>query len=279
MSVEELAGAGVAAIRRRHQSRFARRPPEASRASLPARTREAQNAPLGEIDKNHWGCAFALSPQLAIALQESAHHYDEPVSGRILYAYSPYGETTALGADEGNPIQYTARENDGTGLYYYRARYYDPVLKRFITEDPIGLAGGINAYAYVDNAPTIYTDPEGLKPPIVVRQPSTREIVRHPEVIQPRPTLRENPGVRNEFMDYAKAASDFLKGYREQAMRDYLREQGIDLPHWHLPPPPPRGCIYICPAPRSIQNRVPNVCYPDGPENCMLWCGPRMSAY
>ena len=47
------------------------------------------------------------------------------------YAYSPYGESTMLGPDPGNPLQYTGRENDGTGLYYSRARYYDAVLKRF----------------------------------------------------------------------------------------------------------------------------------------------------
>lgn len=38
------------------------------------------------------------------------------------YAYSPYGEASTLGPDEDNPIQYTARENDQTVLYYYRAR-------------------------------------------------------------------------------------------------------------------------------------------------------------
>jgi RHS repeat-associated protein len=77
------------------------------------------------------------------------------------YAYTPYGETTALAPDGGNPIQYTARENDGTGLYYYRARYYDPVLKRFISSDPIGLAGGLNTYAYVGGNPLSFTDPTG----------------------------------------------------------------------------------------------------------------------
>ncbi len=86
------------------------------------------------------------------------------------YGYSPYGETVALGPDEGNPIQYPGRENHGTGLYYYRARYYDPVLKRFIAEDPIGIAGGLNLYLYVGNNPVSYTDPTGLvldsqKPP------------------------------------------------------------------------------------------------------------------
>ena len=58
--------------------------------------------------------------------------------------------------------QYTARENDGTGLYYYRARFYDPVLKQFFSEDPIGLLGGLNSRAYVDGNPINYSDPEGL---------------------------------------------------------------------------------------------------------------------
>lgn len=47
-------------------------------------------------------------------------------------------------------FQYTSRENDGTGLYYYRARYYSPEMQRFISEDPIRLWGGdINYFAYV----------------------------------------------------------------------------------------------------------------------------------
>ncbi len=52
------------------------------------------------------------------------------------YAYSPYGEVATLGPDGGNSLQYTGRENDQTGLYYYRARYYDPVLKRFVLTCP-----------------------------------------------------------------------------------------------------------------------------------------------
>ena len=79
------------------------------------------------------------------------------------YAYSPYGEVVAIGEDEANPVQYTGRENDASGLYYYRARYYDPVLKRFISEDPIGLDGGINTHAYVQGNPVSYIDPEGLR--------------------------------------------------------------------------------------------------------------------
>jgi RHS repeat-associated protein len=50
-----------------------------------------------------------------------------------------------------------------TGLYYRRARYYDPGPGRFISEDPIGLAGGINAYVYANNNPVNATDPYGLQ--------------------------------------------------------------------------------------------------------------------
>ncbi len=44
-----------------------------------------------------------------------------------------------IGAPSENRSQYTGRENDGTGLYYYRTRYYHPQMQRFISEDPIGL--------------------------------------------------------------------------------------------------------------------------------------------
>jgi len=57
------------------------------------------------------------------------------------YTYAPYGKTTSSGAANDNSQQYTARENDGTGLYYYRNRYYLADCGRFISEDPIGIAG------------------------------------------------------------------------------------------------------------------------------------------
>jgi len=79
------------------------------------------------------------------------------------YAYSAYGEVAVLGPDGGNSLQYTGRENEGTGLYSYRFRYYDPMLKRFVQEDPVGLLGGLNLYSYLNNAPTMYTDPDGLQ--------------------------------------------------------------------------------------------------------------------
>ena len=57
---------------------------------------------------------------------------------------------------------YTGREPDDTGLIYYRARFYDPTIGRFIQRDPIGLQAGLNLYAYVGNNPINFTDPLGL---------------------------------------------------------------------------------------------------------------------
>jgi len=75
-------------------------------------------------------------------------------------AYDAYGNS---GGSPRTRYDYTGRERDQlTGLLYYRARFYDPQLGRFISEDPIGLAGGINSFAYVGNNPQNAKDPSGL---------------------------------------------------------------------------------------------------------------------
>lgn len=81
---------------------------------------------------------------------------------RTRYTYEPFGSTSTSGVTSTNPTQYTGRDNDSTGLYYYRARYYDPRLQRFISEDPSGFAAGdVNLHRYVRNNPTGYRDPSG----------------------------------------------------------------------------------------------------------------------
>jgi len=75
--------------------------------------------------------------------------------------YDPWGKLLTGSSSAG--YAFTGREWDSeSGLHYYRARYYDPSLGRFLSEDPIGHRGGPNFYAYVGNAPTNHLDPFGL---------------------------------------------------------------------------------------------------------------------
>ncbi len=79
------------------------------------------------------------------------------------YVYDSFGNIDQQIGSIDNPYTYTGREFDAeTGLYYYRARYYDAEVGRFITEDPIGLLGGLNIYKYVLNNPVNFVDPSGL---------------------------------------------------------------------------------------------------------------------
>jgi RHS repeat-associated protein len=103
------------------------------------------------------------------------------------YTYDPFGSGTTTNPTLPNAAQFTGRENDRVaGLYYYRARYYQPSAHRFVSEDPIGspaftrcTAGYrklrslraptgssrgdlANLYAYVQNRPTVLSDPSGL---------------------------------------------------------------------------------------------------------------------
>jgi RHS repeat-associated protein len=87
-------------------------------------------------------------------------------SGSIItsYTYDPFGSTTASGTASTNSFQYTGRENDGNGLYYYRARYYNPLVGRFISEDPLKFGGDdVNFYAYDEDDPIDFVDPFGLR--------------------------------------------------------------------------------------------------------------------
>ena len=79
------------------------------------------------------------------------------------YTYQPFGESTVTGTANANPFQFAGMEHDGTGLYHTLKRYYSPGLQRFLSEDPLGLAGGdTNVFAYVHNDPVNMVDPLGL---------------------------------------------------------------------------------------------------------------------
>ncbi len=82
------------------------------------------------------------------------------------YAYDGYGRMTGSSGGGSHPFRFVGGHGvmaDENGLYYMQARYYDPDLRRFISEDPIGLSAGLNLYGYVSGNPVSHIDPQGLQ--------------------------------------------------------------------------------------------------------------------
>jgi RHS repeat-associated protein len=102
-----------------------------------------------------YGLADAINSTVAATDQTGA------IKGQFLY--DPFGQTTTTAT---YPFQFSGRMPVSSTAYYYRARFYNAATSRFISEDPIGFAGGdFNLYRYVLNAPTSLVDPLGLVVP------------------------------------------------------------------------------------------------------------------
>jgi len=108
------------------------------------------------------------------------------------YAYTPFGIIANQQETINQPFKFVGQHGvmtEPNGLYYMRARYYDPEVGRFISEDPLGVEGGdVNLYVYVGNNPLLLIDPWGLfqdEHPLVIwgkYGPTHSEFMREREV-------------------------------------------------------------------------------------------------
>ena len=107
------------------------------------------------IHNDHLGTPKLMTNELGVAVwRASATPF-----GKASVNDDVDGDGDSVTLNIRQPGQYYDRE---TGFYYNYFRYYDPETGRYITSDPIGLAGGINTYAYVENNPLRLIDPLGL---------------------------------------------------------------------------------------------------------------------
>ena len=121
---------------------------------------------------------YGLLAQISVADVARYYHFDQTghtvalseVGGSITdrYAYTPYGEVTALGSTV-NPFRFVGKHgvmNDANGIYYMRARYYNPNIGRFVGPDSIEgleyIPASLNRYVYGDSNPQNKIDPTGL---------------------------------------------------------------------------------------------------------------------
>ncbi len=81
------------------------------------------------------------------------------------YSYDSFGNILSQQEAVSQPFKFVGQfgvMTEPNGFYYMRARYYDPNVGRFVSEDPIGFEGGINLFVYASNNPLMFIDPSGL---------------------------------------------------------------------------------------------------------------------
>ena len=121
--------------------------------------------PIAQDSPTHGGLVYLHSdhlntPRFATnSAGDRVWSWQSTAFGLVVPDEDPDGDSQLTQVNLRFPGQYFDAE---TGLHYNWNRYYDPGTGRYITSDPIGLAGGINTFGYVGGNPLIYIDPDGL---------------------------------------------------------------------------------------------------------------------
>ena len=139
-----------------------------------------ENNIQSKINKILLGLMLAIATQAAWAVETITYYHNDalgsPVAatdanGAILWKedYHPYGSRIREESTDSNQAWYTGKHHEkDIGLTYFGARWYDPTLGRFMAIDPVGFKQGNihshNRYAYANNNPYLFVDPDGNSP-------------------------------------------------------------------------------------------------------------------
>jgi RHS repeat-associated protein len=154
----------------------------------------------------------------------------------VAYSYDSFGRPRNFdpAAQRSNPYKFAGREYDAeSGLYYLRARYYDSATGRFLSHDPLDLAGLLpkpdatllrlpqqfNLYVYAANNPLVFRDPSGLSPYHYVAQYQMPTLYVNPwNGQQNNPSLTPDPAfiMDQYFLANASEAEGFVAEYSQE---------------------------------------------------------------
>ncbi len=172
------------------------------------------------------------------------------------YTYDSFGKLTASTGSLVNPFRYTARESDTeTGLYYYRARYYDPNVGRFLSEDPDQFSAGNNFYPYVESDPEDWGDPDGT-------QRDRRTAARPEGTPDPFKKLRPDPDDPNKVIYKDPHTGKESKKAKPDGFDDYWKKKHPQ------PQPKPEKCPRNVPKPEP-ERFVDLNCHFPGETDCV----------
>lgn len=149
--------------------------------------------------KDHLNSVQALVDSTG-AIVES-YRYD--AWGRVLGVYNASGAILSSSALTNRYLWQGREYSWRSGLYYFRARWYEPVTGRFLSNDPIGISGGLNQYVFCGNNPVNFRDPLGLCKDVS----SVDEMRRHYGYAQTQPWW----DLWNRYFDYPQD----IKQYNE----------------------------------------------------------------
>ncbi|OCG61436.1 RHS repeat-associated core domain-containing protein [Gilliamella sp. Nev3-1] len=117
---------------------------------------QQDNIKLYWYQNDHLGTPIALTGSLGDTLYECQYN----AYGQIINETYHQDDIDSL---PDNPLRFQGQYYDEeTGLHYNLNRYYDPFTGRYITQDPLGILGGLNSYQYVNGDPINWIDPLGL---------------------------------------------------------------------------------------------------------------------